>query len=126
MHWKRFAILSAVMLLAMAAFAQNSFAGRWSQEGANSSLLITTVSGDYLAVYQGHRMSEISVSGTHIKASGSWVNEYGIATDLVLELTISDDGGVLTGTKTETIRWSDKHGRPLHHGPETEAILFTR
>ena len=126
-------VLGLFLLLTIAtvkAEAQSGFAGRWTQEGVGGvSLIISSISGNYTAVYvMGQmtcRFNNVSISGNNIHMTGRYNSGEGFVTDLDFNLTLSDDGITLSGTKGSDTHWTNRRGQPLHH-VDNDPVIFTR
>jgi hypothetical protein len=124
-------VLGLLILTVISAEAQSGLAGRWTEEGGCNAcrLIISSVSGNYVAVYvMGQmtcRFNQVIVSGNSINMSGGYVSGDGFYTYLYFNLKLSDDGITLTGTKRNDTHWTNRKGQALHND-ETTAILFTR
>ncbi len=106
------------------------FGGKWNQTGSgNRYLVISSVSSNYTGVYviaeKTCRFREVSISGNSIRLVGSYESGEGIRTDLDLNLTLSDDGIMLTGTMSEDLHWYDRRGNVVHN-EETKSVTFIR
>ncbi len=106
------------------------FGGKWNQTGSGHRyLVISSVASNYTGVYvvaeRTCRFREVSISGNTIRLVGSYESGEGVRTDLDFNLTLSDDGIMLTGTMSEDIHWAGRGGRPVHN-EETTAVTFIR
>jgi hypothetical protein len=124
-------ILGLILILTLSAAAQGDFSGRWTQVGVQGTyMIISSFSGNYTAVYvmggqTTCQLNDVSISGNTITMKGRYASGEGFLTDLVFNLTLSDDRIMLQGTKWDDTHWYAKNGQPLH-AADSRAVVFTR
>ena len=134
---KRIALVSAVVLavimictLAAAQQAQDDLIGKWTQVGVEASYMtISGTGGKYTAVYVTGEttctLNDVQISGNTLVMKGRYSIRKGFTTDMVLNLTLSNDRILLSGTKAEVTNWIAKDGIPMQAEDNNE-VVFTK
>lgn len=123
-------VLGLVMILTISAASQGDVTGKWTQVGVEgASLIISNATGKYTATYvMGEttcQLGEVTISGNTIGMKGHYSGREGFTTDLVFNLTLSNDKILLTGTRWSDTKWIAKDGQAMH-AEETNEVVFTK
>jgi len=125
-------VLALVMIwtLAAAEQAQDVLTGKWTQVGVEGSYMtISSTSGKYTAIYiMGETtcfLNDVQISGSTVVMKCRYSIRTGFTTDMVLNLTLSDDKILLTGTKWEVTNWVAKDGIAMQ-AEDNNDVVFTK